>query len=660
MTVLAGLPPELRDKLVVEHDPPWPPAEPARAAAADKVSVHEAVAELLGPRWRIVEAEADGTRWLAVEARDGGAPRLAHPTGRAALAYARRIIRSLGQRVPRDDTLAAALELLRDLAEDERLPRLAVGIRTVRDRARGVVAIDLADGSGRAIVVSPEGWRLASELPDGLGLRSASTLRPLPEPVRGAAGALARYLERCCRVPEAMRDVLAGWLAGAAVNLHPLPLLFLYGPPGAAKTTTMEMLRRLIDPSHPPHASLPHDARDLASAVQHRYVLAFDNVGSISAEASDHLCRIVTGAGFEARRLYTDDELHAVGGARPIMMTAVGEALARPDLRDRGIMVELAPIGDGERLDRAEVEAEAEALAPAALGELLDIAALGLGRWNAVERPPEGYGRMADFERWLIACELAEARRAYRELRAEMSAAELDNSPVASALLDFLGKAPDRRWRGTWKELLAELDRCRGEVRPPRGWPETARSLASAVRYHRAALERAGVTIGHARRAADKAHVVVLARPRPGASTTSATSATTPDNPCVSMGYGVADGVADRSGDLPPSATTVRGGRSPTTICHPICHHQVIDSSWKSGSVAEVAEVVDAPGEHPGDPIRAERLALAARALDRALALFPEAVGREPRHRELWELACRRELDRIRAKFEARAREVPA
>ncbi len=51
--------------------------------------------------------------------------------------------------------------------------------------------------------------------------------------------------------------------------------------------------------------------------------------------------------------------------------------------------------------------------------------------------------------------------------------------------------------------------------------------------------------------------------------------------------------------------------------------------------------------------------ALAAGALDRARALFPEVLGREPRDRELWELACLGDRDRIRAELEALA-EGPA
>lgn len=72
------------------------------------------------------------------------------------------------------------------------------------------------------------------------------------------------------------------------------------------------------------------------------------------------------------------------------------------------------------------------------------------------------------------------------------------------------------------------------------------------------------------------------------------------------------------------------------------------------GDLLDAAALAPPPGPMPTARTPELVEALAVGALDRARALFPEAVGRE-----LWELACLGDRDRIRAELEALA-EGPA
>src|SRR5262249_53112681 len=77
----------------------------------------------------------------------------------------------------------------------------------------------------------------------------------------------------------------------------------------------------------------------------------------------------------------------------------------RPDLADRSVFLTLDPIGEERGRPEEQLWAEFERERPRMLGVLLDAVAHGLRRLPAVQlgRHP----RMADFARWVTACETA-------------------------------------------------------------------------------------------------------------------------------------------------------------------------------------------------------------------------------------------------------------
>ena len=84
-------------------------------------------------------------------------------------------------------------------------------------------------------------------------------------------------------------------------------------------------------------------------------MLAYDNLSSISEWLSDALCVVATGGTYTARQLHTDDEEMIFSVCQPVMITSVGEVIARSDLASRTITITLAPIPDDTRARELEL-----------------------------------------------------------------------------------------------------------------------------------------------------------------------------------------------------------------------------------------------------------------------------------------------------------------
>ena len=163
------------------------------------------------------------------------------------------------------------------------------------------------------------------------------------------------------------------------------------------------MLRSLTDPNISALRSAPREERDCWIAASNSGMLAFDNLSSIPGWLSDALCRIATGGGYATRQLHTDDDEILFDAVRPTLITSVSDVIARSDLADRAILIELPPIPEDRRQPEEEFNARLEAARPRILGALLDAMVVGMRNRDAVSLTK--LPRLADFATWATACE---------------------------------------------------------------------------------------------------------------------------------------------------------------------------------------------------------------------------------------------------------------
>jgi hypothetical protein len=398
-------------------------------------------------------------------------------------------------RAPTSDGLTQALLTLDAVAryDGEQHP---VFVRTAGHG--GKYYIDLADKHWRAVEIDDAGWRVVTEPP--VYFQRPRGMLPLPEPVPG--GSLRELRGLLNLSTESDFTLIVAWLLAALRPNGPYPLLAIAGEPGASKSTAARVLRSLVDPNVAPLRAAPREERDCWIAANNAGLLAFDNLSGIPAWLSDALCRVATGGGFAIRQLHTDDDEMLFDAIRPTLLTAVGDVIARSDLADRAIMIELPTIGEAQRIDEESFYAGFEAARPRILGALLDAMVLGLR--NRANVKLEKLPRLADFAVWVTACEPAFTHPggfmdAYSENAAEAVSSVIEGDAVCIALLSFLA-AHGAHWIGKPKDLLAHLNDFAPEgAKRERYWPRNPQNMSSRLTLAAPSLRKIGVTFNRCR-----------------------------------------------------------------------------------------------------------------------------------------------------------------
>ncbi len=356
----------------------------------------------------------------------------------------------------------------------------------------GKIYLDLCDDVWRAIEIDESGWHVVDEPPVRF-IRSKGML-PLAVPVHGGSiDELRRFLN--VETEDDFR-LIAGWTLGAMRPTGPYAVLALAGEGGTAKTTTMKIVRRFIDPHVADAGDPPDSKRDLYISANNASALFYDNLSSIPDWLSDTLCRVATGICFSTRQLYADADEALFKIKRPILITAINEVITRSDLANRAIIVKLAVIPGSKRKAEADFDAEFEIALPRILGALLDAISHGLRELPNVS--PAELPRMADWCKWTYACEGAfgwgqgSIHAASENNANDAVDAVLEGDNVAVALMAFLEKNCGH-WKGQCKALFEGVTAIASEsALKDRKWPASLNDFNGRLRMADPLLRRKG------------------------------------------------------------------------------------------------------------------------------------------------------------------------
>jgi hypothetical protein len=356
--------------------------------------------------------------------------------------------------------------------------------------------LDLADEHWRAVAITDTGWNIVADPP--VKFRRSRGMLALPTPVHGGSLHLLRgYLNLASDEQWAL---LTGWLVATLRPRGPYPVLALIGEQGSAKTTCQKMLRRLIDPNVAPVRSEPRDPRDVAIAANNSWLLGYDNLSEVETWLSDCFCRLATGGGFGTRELYSDNDEVLFDAQRPVMLNGIDAVIARGDLFERSIIVDLPRIPEAQRRREDELWAQFEEEQDLMLGALLD--AVVVARQRLPDVHPKRLPRMADFACWAMAAEPGLGLEAgafiaaYDSNRREAHSLSLEASAIAGPIQELAAAGP---WTGTPTELLAKLCELAqiDTTKPyrPKGWPKTPRYLSGDLKRIAPNLLAVGVAV---------------------------------------------------------------------------------------------------------------------------------------------------------------------
>jgi len=356
------------------------------------------------------------------------------------------------------------------------------------------IVVDVGDETGDAFIVTAAGWTVA---PAPVNFRRSGKPLPLPRPPAGIDAAGGDFSRLWCYIhvqPED-RPLVAGWLLMALNPSGPYPIALVAGEAGAGKTSVCRVLKLLTDPSDILLRPQPSDDRALLVAALSSWSVLFDNLSSFNPQISDCLCRVATGGGYAARKLYTDAEEILVDVTRPLILNGITDVATRADLTDRCLHLLLPRVPTV--VPETELKPKYERDAPFIFAALLDGLALALRDHETVEigRLP----RMADFAKWAAAGVPAlgftsdQFASAYANNRQRSAELTVESSPVAAAVLVFM--ADKDKWTGTAAALLTQLQTAAGDSLYSTNWPKSVKGLVGTLRRLAPPLRQVGVHI---------------------------------------------------------------------------------------------------------------------------------------------------------------------
>jgi hypothetical protein len=385
-----------------------------------------------------------------------------------------------------------AIRTLSAFAKFDGGPRQEVYLRSAQVGEK--IYLDIGDDTGQVIEISATDWQVIANAP--VKFQRMPGMAALPIPTR--SGNIFQ-LHRFVNLTDSDFVLYVAVLVNALYPGREHAVLNLIGESGSGKTTAARIARSLTDPSDVLTGALPREPRDLFVDVSSSFVLAYDNVGSIPKRISDGLCQITSGTGYRKRKLFTDLEQVLVGGYRAVILTGVHNAITEPDLAERAITMNLAPVAANARRSKEQLTKQFERERPAILGALLDIVAHGLKQLPQTH--VRDLPRLADFALLGVAIEEAFTTAgaflaAFHSSQAIATDTVVEADPVTTAIAAFMENRD--AWHGTtallWHELQA---RDQSEARPTETklWPHDPISFGIALTQGIATLRKIGIEV---------------------------------------------------------------------------------------------------------------------------------------------------------------------
>lgn len=355
---------------------------------------------------------------------------------------------------------------------------------------------DLLNNKGEVVKINKDGWNIVKN--ESCLFTSGQSMKSQVKPVEYSdLSILDKYFRYKDDNHLILQKVI---LVSLFIDDIQRPISVLHGEKGASKTTTMKLIREIVDPSHVPITSIPRSVEDLAITLSNQYLICFDNIDSISKDISDLLCMAVTGGGYSKRKLYTDSEEKLMYFKKGIVLNGINVVTTRPDLLDRSILMELERIPTEERLEESQLNNQLKEDIPKILGAIFTTLSKAMNIYDDIQL--EKLGRLADFTRWGYA--IAEASgmegdkflNAYLNNQMDANYEAILSNPVGLAINKLTNKL--EKWEGTPTELLSKLNEVAEEENidtSNRLWPKAPNILSRRLNEIKSNLQDIGIKV---------------------------------------------------------------------------------------------------------------------------------------------------------------------
>lgn len=363
--------------------------------------------------------------------------------------------------------------------------------------SRGVdnaIYLDLADDKWRAIRITSTGWAIDPKPP--ILFERYKHQKEQVEPSK--TGNIMRIFSFIRIKDEESKLLFLTYIIACFVPDIPHPILIFNGSQGAAKSTLFKICRSIIDPSELELLSFTEDKKEFAQLLREHYCCYFDNVSSISSEASDTMCKVVFGTSFSKRKLYTDDESIIWKFRRCCGINGISITGIKPDLADRAIHLQLERIPPEERKNERELQEEFRKALPEILGGILDTLVKANSILDTVEIVKKP--RMADYAQFGESVSRALGHtpgffeKVYQQNTKHYNAEIISDSKIGELLCEMMGDK--EKWEGTAAELrknLMEFEVGKKEVGESSSISKTPQELMRELNKLKTSLQDQGI-----------------------------------------------------------------------------------------------------------------------------------------------------------------------
>lgn len=366
-----------------------------------------------------------------------------------------------------------------------------VDIRLQRDG--DIILYDLADDLLSCVWLDGQWWHV-SKLNPGFFRRWKNNIQQVEPVVWWDAQKIWEYIN----ITDARSRILI--LSTLITRFIPdiqHPILMVHGPKWSAKSTFLEVIKRLIDPSSKWLLQLPWDSNGLIHTFLNDYLLCYDNISKISHETSDDLCRAVSGASLSKRKLHTDSDDIIYSFRKAICINGINLEANQPDLLQRSVILQLEAVQ--KRIPPSTFWRNFEKDLPSILWGIFDIIVRAISIEKTLLDDDWAFERLADFHKWgeAICQAIGNSPWLFSELLKENSDAHdevaLSSNIATSILLEFMKSRSYWEWTAT--ELRNELYNLASSRSETRFLPATAHTLMNTLNRFKENLEHVGISI---------------------------------------------------------------------------------------------------------------------------------------------------------------------
>ncbi len=347
------------------------------------------------------------------------------------------------------------------------------------------------------VKINKDGWNIQTDAP--IYFRRYTHQIPQVLPQRG--GNLRNLIKYIHIEDEVAEILLCTYLPTCLICNIERPLILMNGPEGAGKTSALEFIKSLIDPSQLKLLKLPNSEEDLIIQANRHYAYFMDNLSKINKTLSDNLCRLVTGSSFSKRVLYTDDDEFLYEFKRVTGFTSIAQIASSADLLNRSLIIPLDLITEEKRISDEELNIKFQEEKPLIFGALLDIVSKTLSSVNELNFT--SLPRMADYYRYATAASIhlgygvEKFIQAYDQNKSQQVFESIETSSTVQVILIYMKGKPECTETST--RLFIDLKTIASEFELESGFPKGVNGLWKKIQESKMTLLSIGIETSRGR-----------------------------------------------------------------------------------------------------------------------------------------------------------------